>query len=86
MLGLNQKRDNRHSFAPSSDTSVTPDRFPPPWTVGSIGPVLINEVFSRVSLLAWFRLNKRKFLRPKLIQSVRRFVCKSAAKLPARES
>ena len=86
MLGLNQKWDNKHSFAPSSDTSVTPHRFPPPWTVASIGPVLINEVFSRVSLSQWFRLNKQKFLRPKLIENLRRFVCKSAAKLPAQES
>jgi hypothetical protein len=85
-LGLNQKWDNKHRFAPSSDTSVTPQRFPPPWTVGWIGPVLINKVFSRVSLSPWCRLNKRKFLRPKLIQSLRRFVCKSAAKLPAQES
>jgi hypothetical protein len=80
------KWDNKHSFVPSSDTGVTRHHFPPPWTVASIGPVLINEVFSRVSLSKWFRLNKRKFLRPKLIQSLRRFVCKSAAKLPARES
>jgi hypothetical protein len=85
-LGLNQKWDNNHSFAPSGDTSVTPHRFPPPWTVAPIGPVLINEVFSRVSLSQGFRLNKQKFLRPKLIENLRRFVCKSAAKLPAQES
>jgi hypothetical protein len=86
VLGLNQRSHNKHSFARSSDTSVTPHGFPPPWTVASIGPVLINEVFSRVSLSQGFRLNKQKFLRPKLIENLRRFVCKSAAKLPAQES
>jgi hypothetical protein len=62
VLGLNQRWHNKHSFAPSSDTSVTPHRFPPPWTVASIGPVLINEVFFQSISLAVVQVKQAKIL------------------------
>jgi hypothetical protein len=86
MAGTPERKPRWVAVGAQSEMVNKAHRFPPPWTFASIGPALINEVFFTVSLPPWFRLNKQKFLRPRLIQSLRRFVCKSAAKLPAQES